>query len=181
MMINAGINMIRRNFVETGDRPTLRLSAADRESVWRVALVEDFLNIIDEQNKDRIKLIPRGKQMLHAALGLFEKFYSQYLLTIPFDQMASVQRQMGNITYSVGVTSAQGRYRDKGYGLFLSNQQFVTMLGACRDHCIVCDKDKQQQRQCELKKVLDSLPITRDTFDSNGNCVYFDILMAEGK
>lgn len=163
------------------DTGRIRLSQSDRDLVWRAAMISAFLQEIDSRGAGRLKLIDRGNWRLKVIKGLYEKFYDMFLNTIPFEQLMTVQRQLPNIGYSVGVKNIQSKYGDKDYGLFLTNAQFSMIIDALKDHCIVCDRDRQQQRKCALKKCLDSLPLEKDTVDANGNCVYLDAMMQTGE
>lgn len=176
--VRPSANLIKKVVADDiDDTGRYRLAADDKEAVWKAAMVFTMLHEIDEIAAKRIEHIDRGKWRIKTLLGHYQKFYEGFLATIPFDQLLTVERQMDNIGYSVGVKSAQGKYLDKEYGIYLSNEQFGTLISACKDHCIVCDKDKQEQRKCKLKKMFDALPLIRESTDVNGNCVYFDELM----
>lgn len=125
------------------------------------------------RNLTRVGEIKRGNFWLKGAITSLNNLSNALDATIPDDQHESLCRQISNLQFSIGVTSASSQY-NKNYGRWLSFNQLDLVGEALQNTCFTCNKDVQEQRKCPYAKLMDSLPIDQPNPNSSG-CKYFGL------
>jgi hypothetical protein len=89
--------------------------------------------------------------------------------------MKSIRRQLIGLRYSLHIVNVNGKDY-KNDGIWLSWEALEQLTNATRDHCLMCTKEVDQQRQCRLAKALDELPCINADENARG-CRYFGGLL----
>ena len=152
------------------ERKRKRLNAREQQGL--MSLFAAVNAIKDSEDIDsRIEQVKGAKGMRNSALGLIRKTVEGIMDTMPADQLISFRRNLKTLRYYIAVTKPNGRdYSDDGR--WLSYDALDTLCAAAKDHCMMCMKDKQEQRKCPLAKALDELPV-RNEDDRTDGCRYF--------
>lgn len=108
----------------------------------------------------RLRTLPRGWQMFKSIQGQIEKLIALVELSMPREQMYSVERNASTLTYRIAVKSPGGR-SNADNGRWLSLEAIDEMCEAANNVCALCTKDVQEQRKCKLAKALDELPMKK--------------------
>lgn len=159
---------------ETTDE-TLRLRGKEREAMMRMALAEDFLLKNKRDLDTRLMRVERGHNQISVVCGFIRRLNLQLYRTIPTDQMESLRRQLGELSYCIGVQRPQGNERNNDFGLWVSFDTINELISAIKDHCLMCNKDRQQERSCKLAKALDTIGNDLDERPGSG-CKYRGVL-----
>ena len=124
-----------------------------------------------EALKKRVASIENCSKTYNGAKGMLRKTIDEIFESMPEKQFESFIRNLGNMRYSVTVRNVAGM-SEKDDGRWLSVEALELICDATKDHCLVCSKNVQEQRQCKLAKALDELPIRRADENARG-CRYF--------
>ena len=116
----------------------------------------------------RIKTIKGGWRDLQLMRKLAVKLLENVLATLPTNQLQSLRRNLPHVGVAVGIK--RDRSQDD-YGRYMSLDELEILASASREKCLTCTKTVMEQRQCALKKVLDTLPI-EGIEDSEKGCPY---------
>ena len=120
---------------------------------------------------DRIASIPRCKAMINGAYGGLCKGTKAILKSMPLEQVRSVQRQLKGLDYNLRIKSVNGvDHRETGY--YVTLDALNCICAATKDHCLMCDKNTEEQRKCKLAKALDELPCINANESTHG-CRYY--------
>lgn len=152
-----------------------RLNAAEQDGL--LALNAALQALKDSETLDsRLGQISRGLSMRNAAAGMIRKAIERIYATMPVEQLVSYSRNLQTLRYYVEVSRPNGRkYGDDGR--WLSYDALDKLCAAAQEgRCLVCTKDKQEQRKCPLAKALDELPCAKADEHADG-CKYFGGLM----
>lgn len=153
---------------------TKRMPAGERQDFMHLVAAMTAMNYLDPL-EPRFSRIKRGKWMFRTAKGIINKLYEETLKTLPLEQMKSIRRQLIGLRYSLHIVNVNGKDY-KNDGIWLSWEALEQLTNATRDHCLMCTKEVDQQRQCRLAKALDELPCINADENARG-CRYFGGLL----
>lgn len=121
--------------------------------------------------KDRIASIPKCKAMINGARGGLAKGTKAVLKSMPVEQVRSVQRQLKGLDYKLRIRNVSNAdHRETGY--WVSLESLNRICAATKDHCLMCQKNIEEQRRCPLAKALDELPCINADEGARG-CRYY--------
>ena len=147
-----------------------RMPAGERQDFMHLVAAMTAMNYLDPL-EPRFSRVKGGKWMFRTAKGIINKLYEETIKTLPLEQMKSIRRQLHGFRYSLHIENVGGKdYKTDGIWLSWAALEHIT--DATRDHCLMCQKDIVQQRQCPLAKALDELPCINADEDAHG-CRYF--------
>lgn len=118
----------------------------------------------------RLRKLPRGWQMYKSCVGQVQKLIALVELSMPREQMFSVERNRGNLKYSIAIKGPAGRPDDSN-GWWLSHEAIEALAEGAQEKCIMCTLDRQEQRKCKLAKALDEMPV-RNADEHSAGCRY---------
>lgn len=152
-----------------------RLNASEQQGL--IALYAALNALKDSEDLDtRLELIPNGKGMRNGAQGMIRKLAEKIMDTMPTEQLISFSRNLRTLRYYVEVSRPSGR-QYKNDGRWLSYDALDTLCAAAQEgRCLVCQKNKQEQKQCPLAKAFDELPCAK-ALENAGGCKYFTSLI----
>lgn len=152
-----------------------RLNAAEQQGL--IALYAALNALKDSEDLDaRLELIDKGKSMRNGARGMIRRLAEKVMDTMPTEQLISFSRNLRTLRYYVEVSRPTGR-QYKNDGRWLSYDALDMLCAAAQDgRCLVCQKNKQEQKQCQLAKAFDELPCMKAVEFTDG-CKYFTGLM----
>ena len=148
-----------------------RLNASEQQGL--IALYAALNALKDSEDLDtRLETIDNGKGMRNGARGMIRRLAEKIMDTMPTEQLISFSRNLRTLRYYVEVSRPTGRpYKDDGR--WLSYDALDILCEAAQDgRCLVCQKNKQEQKQCPLAKAFDELPCGKVQEYSDG-CKYF--------
>lgn len=148
-----------------------RLNATEQQGLLALFAALNALN--DSEDLDtRLNLIGNGKAMRNGAKGMIHKLADKVMDTMPTEQLISFSRNLKTLRYYVEVAKPNGRSYEND-GRWLSYDALDMLCAAAQDgRCLVCQKDKQEQRKCPLAKAFDELPCMKADERADG-CRYF--------
>lgn len=121
---------------------------------------------------ERIASIPKCKAMINGAFGGLKKGAKEIMMSMPVEQVKSVQRQLKGLDYHLRIRNVNGvDNRETGYYVTLDSLNRI--CAATKDHCLVCQKTVEEQRKCKLAKALDELPCIKSDENARG-CRYYN-------
>lgn len=132
------------------------------------------LNALKEAElvNSRITEIEGARRLYMCGWGMIRRLSEKIVDSMPMDQVLSLRRNLKTLRYSISVARPGGKdYSDDGR--WLSYTALDVLVGAAQDTCLMCMKDKQEQRKCPLAKAFDELPCSREDFRTDG-CRYFN-------
>lgn len=133
-----------------------RLNATENNAL--LSLCAAFNAIGDAMKMEkRLKMLPRGWQMIRSVDGQIEKLITMIAESMPVEQLQAFYRNRNTLTYYVAVKSPAGRSYEND-GRWLSYDALDTLCEAAQAYCLTCTFDPQKQRSCRLAKALDELP-----------------------
>ena len=148
-----------------------RLNASEQQAL--IAMFAALNALKDSEDLDtRLNQIKGAKSWRNGALGMIRKTCEAVLDSMPTEQIVSVKRNLQTLRYYIAVVKPGGRtYKDDGR--WLSYEALETLCAAAQDgRCLMCQKNKQEQRQCPLAKAFDELPCMKADERAEG-CKYF--------
>ena len=151
-----------------------RLKASEREALMRMALAEDFLLKNKRDLDNRLMRVHMGHNRISVLCGMIRNLNLLLYETVPREQMESFHLNIQSVGYTIGVMRPGEKTSNDDFGLWLSFNTINTLVAALKDHCLMCDKDTIQQRQCPLQKALDE--IGNDLRDDGRPCKYRGVL-----
>lgn len=120
----------------------------------------------------RIASIPKCKAMINGAFGGLKRGTKEVMMSMPVEQVKSVQRQLKGLDYNLRIRSVNGvDNRETGYYVTLDSLNRI--CAATKDHCLMCQKTVEEQRKCKLAKALDELPCINSDENARG-CKYYN-------
>jgi hypothetical protein len=134
----------------------------------------DILHKQRDELAARVKLIPGGPRDYGLLASKAQKLYESILETVPDDQLMTLMRNIPHMAYTVGTKKFSRGDRESEYGMWISFKALAPISEVLHEHCMLCTKDTQEQRQCPLAKALDTLP--SDKKDSASGCGYFGLV-----
>ena len=148
-----------------------RLNAAEQQGL--IALYAALNALKDSEDLDsRLELIDNGKGMRNGARGMIRRLSEKIMDTMPTEQLVSFTRNLQTLRYYVEVSRPNGRPY-KNDGRWLSYEALDMLCAAAQEgRCLVCQKNKQEQRKCPLAKAFDELPCMKADERADG-CRYF--------
>lgn len=158
----------------SADLPRKRMTGAEREAIIRLMAAADILLKQRADLAERAKLVPGGPRDYGLIAAKTQSLYAQMLLTVPDDQLKTMLRNIPHLAYTVGTRRFARGDRDAEYGMWLSFEALAPISEVLHEHCMLCTKDTQEQRQCPLAKALDTLPSEKD--DTQPGCGYFGLV-----
>lgn len=136
--------------------------------ISKMAFLEDDLG-------KRISAVNRGNFRYKGSLSNLVRLSNDILRTAPPEQQEHIRRQLPAIRMIVGTTAQLPRNYDAEYGRWLSFNDLDIVAAAIRECCRTCNlDDPQQQKQCQYRKLLDTLPTMKPDESARG-CGYFTI------
>ena len=154
-----------------------RITATEREALMRVNLALNFMLREPERLTRRTKMIKRGAFWLGAARAALTRYMEAAYRTIPPEQLRIIQRSINETTYTVGIrcpATAEAR-RFSEWDVIVPIDVIGVIFSACKDHCLTCLGETEDQKRCALRKALDTIP--NDTEErEDGLCPYRAIL-----
>lgn len=154
--------------------PRKRMTGDEREALLRIMAAVDILHKQRDELAARVKLIPGGPRDYGLLASKAQKLYESILETVPDDQLMTLMRNIPHMAYTVGTKKFSRGDRDSEYGMWISFKALAPISEVLHEHCMLCTKDTQEQRQCPLAKALDTLP--SDKKDSAPGCGYFGLV-----
>lgn len=153
-----------------------RLTASERESMVRLSVAYEILTQEVETLKERSKLVPGARRDMAMMRTKIDHLLHAFMGTIPSAQLTTFQNALKMSSYVIGVRRPGATPRDdKNYGIWLPNEVINELLGACHDHCLVCNYDRAERNRCKFRKTLDAIP--NDVEDrADGDCPYCTII-----
>ena len=147
-----------------------RLSATEQQGLMDLFVTINALK--DSEDVDRrLGEIKGATAIRNGALGMVRKTVEVIMNSMPDEQRISFTRNLRTLRYYKAVASPNGRdYKDDGR--WLSYDALDTLCEAAQDRCLLCQKNRQEQRQCPLAKALDELPCNKADERAEG-CRYF--------
>mgnify|MGYP003302273880 FL=1 len=147
-----------------------RLNASEQQALFAMFAALNALK--DSEDLDnRLNQIKGAKSWRNGALGMVRKTCEAVMDSMPTEQIKSVKRNLATLRYHISVAKPGGRsYKDDGR--WLSYDALDTLCEAAQERCLMCQKNKQEQRQCPLAKSLDELPCAKADERADG-CRYF--------
>jgi len=148
-----------------------RLNASEQQGL--IALYAALEALKDSEDLDtRLALIDNGKGMRNGARGMVRRLSEKIMDTMPSEQLISFSRNLRTLRYYVEVARPGGRpYKDDGRWLSYDALD-ILCAAALEGRCLVCQKNKQEQRKCPLAKAFDELPFMKADERADG-CRYF--------
>lgn len=131
-----------------------RLKATEQQGLIRMNATVIMLREAEECIGARIRTITRGWWRLKLAQSLVKRLCWDLFDDIPQEQQPSVERNVKSTVVRFGAVNRGEKCWDE-FGTWVSWRQLGTLMDAITDHCAVC---QDENRHCELRKVLDSLP-----------------------
>ena len=120
----------------------------------------------------RIASIPKCKAMINGAFGGLKRGAKEIMLSMPVEQVKSVQRQLKGLDYNLRIRNVNGvDNRETGY--YVTLESLNRICAATKDHCLMCSKNVEEQRKCKLAKALDELPCINADEGARG-CKYYN-------
>ena len=152
-----------------------RLNASEQQGL--IALYAALNALKDSEDLDtRLAQIDNGKGMRNGARGMIRRLCEKIMDTMPTEQLVSFSRNLQTLRYYVEVSRPSGRPY-KNDGRWLSYDALDILCAAAQDgRCLVCQKNKQEQKQCPLAKAFDELPCQKANENTDG-CKYFTSLL----
>lgn len=153
------------------DKNIKRLNATEQQGLLALYAALNALN--DSEDLDsRLSQIDKGKSMRNGARGMIRRLAEKVMDTMPTEQLVSFSRNLRTLRYYVEVARPGGRpYKDDGR--WLSYDALDMLCAAAQEgRCLVCQKNKQEQKQCPLAKAFDELPCMKADEKADG-CRYF--------
>ena len=152
-----------------------RLNASEQQGL--LALYAALNALRDSEDLDtRLAQIDNGKGMRNGARGMIKRLSEKIMDTMPTEQLISFTRNLQTLRYYVEVGRPNGRPY-KNDGRWLSYDALDMLCAAAQDgRCLVCQKNKQEQKQCALAKAFDELPCMKANENTDG-CKYFTSLL----
>lgn len=123
-----------------------------------------------EPLEKRLRMLPRGWQRFKSVQGQLEKLIALVEVSMPREQMCSLERNVSTLAYCLSVRSPAGK-SNADNGRWLSAEAIDEMCEAANEKCLMCTKDVQEQRKCKLAKALDELPM-RKVDENHHGCRY---------
>lgn len=148
-----------------------RLSSSERQSFMELVAARTALKHLEPCLK-WFGSIPKAKWRYRTARTLLAKLYDDAMAAMPEEQRASTQRNVNGLRYSLHVARVNGGNTSKEDGFYMSWQALESITEAVTDHCLMCTKSVQEQRQCPLAKALDEAPVKKADNNARG-CRYF--------
>ena len=152
-----------------------RLNASEQQGLIALYAALNALN--DSEDLDtRLAQIDNGKGMRNGARGMIRRLAEKIMDTMPTEQLVSFSRNLRTLRYYVEVSRPSGR-QYKNDGRWLSYDALDMLCAAAQDgRCLVCQKNKQEQKKCPLAKAFDELPCAKAQETADG-CKYFTSLL----
>lgn len=149
-----------------------RLTADERQGIYDLMLLNDLAQKAKSELLDRLTLLRGGRRDMGLLASKSKTILEDTLSTVPVEQLIALRRNLKNMKYITGVFRPK-ETRDNDFGIWISYNTLNQIMDALRDHCLVCNKNLQEQRQCKLARALDELS-SGNTGDETG-CGYFVI------
>lgn len=127
-----------------------RLTAQEQKEFVDLCAADSLLT----QDPLRKRLTEEDKQQLDNCRTALESILTNVMDTMPYEQLLSYKRQMEHIR----VYTSYKHAGEKETGRYLSYDEINNLLEGCWDHCLMCQKDTLEARQCPLYKVSLALP-----------------------
>lgn len=161
----------RSIFVETK-----RLTASERESLMRLAVMVSIAHEVPQHLEQRCRLVPGAKRDLAMIRAKSDALLRRFAESIPEEQRAVLDRNIAMCSYHVGAKRPGGSWRDEeNFGLWLPFGVIAVLVQGLHDKCALCSLDRAQRRACALRKVLDIIP--NDIKErSDDDCPYFTVI-----
>lgn len=148
-----------------------RMNGDEYEALLHLTAATSILQKQRVKLAARVKLIPGGPRDYGLLASRMSTLYGELLKTVPVEQLLTFSRNVPHMVYSVGTKRITHADREKEYGIWIDLAALKAISGVLRDHCMLCAKDTQEQRQCPLAKALDTIPGDKD--DTAPGCGYF--------
>lgn len=170
----SGVRSIDEGFGGKAMMDNKRLNAAEQQALFAMFAALNALK--DSEDLDgRLTQIKGAKSWRNGALGMIRKTCEGVMESMPAEQIQSVKRNLKTLRYYIAVAKPGGRsYKDDGR--WLSYDALDTLCEAAQERCLVCMKNKQEQRKCPLAKALDELPCAK-AYEQSDGCRYFSGLV----
>lgn len=139
-----------------------RIRGSESEAFKKLHVAADILDAVRDVFRERAGMVKNGRRDLALAATLVNKTFVSMLETVPTDQLITMQHNVANAVYMVGVKRADKTQNDKDYGMWVSWETLNRLIEGARDCCMTCDRGIQEQRQCPLAKAFDTLPADKD-------------------
>ena len=159
------------------DNERKRLTALERDALMKINLALSIVCNREDDLQKRTAMIKRGGFYLASARTMLEKYIENIYCTIPTEQLIILQRSIQEMTCTIGVRCAatKNAHIERDFGVIVPLGVINTLFSACTDHCVTCLKTSEDQRRCELKKALDTVPNDAKDRD-DGQCPYGSML-----
>lgn len=152
-----------------------RLRFNERECMMQLALAEDFVAKAKRILDRRLMVVERGHNRIAIALSCLRKLNLDLYGTVPAEQLLAFKRNIEQVAYIVGTRIADKEERNSEFGIWLSFDTLNEIIPAVKDHCLMCNKDRQQERSCKLAKALDNIGNNLEE-RPGGGCKYRGVL-----
>lgn len=139
-----------------------RLNGTEREAFKRLHVASDILDQVREDLWPRARDVEYARRDLAMVAGATNRVFASLLGTVPTEQLESMQRNLRGTGYTIGAKRPGQRERNTEYGIYLSWDELMTLIRYAQETCIMCAKDTQGQRSCELAKLFDVLGAEKD-------------------
>lgn len=148
-----------------------RIRGSESEAFKKLHVAADILDAVKEVFRERAGMVKNGRRDLALAAKLVNKTFVAMLETVPLEQLITMQHNVSNAVYTVGVKRAGLAENDKDYGMWVSWETLKELTDAAGERCKFCTMDTQEQRQCPLAKALDALPAGKD--EASNGCGWY--------
>jgi hypothetical protein len=154
--------------------PRKRMTGNEREAFLRLMTTVDILHKQRPELAQRVRLIPGGLRDYGLVVAKAQALCENLLHTLPNEQLETLLRNIPHMAYTVGTKMFSRGDHDSEYGMWISFKALDPISEVIHEHCMLCMKDTQEQRQCPLAKALDTLP--SDKKDYAPGCGYFGLV-----
>lgn len=166
----ADVNRVTILLKRDDDKPVkrFRINGEEMQAIYRLGIVTQILTELGAFNK---RFSGGIEERIKAAALLLSDVNDRVLDHVEDNQLMTLLRNMRMQCYRIGVRGST-RVGENIDGLWISHEQMDTIIKGLTEGCLMCQKNLQERRMCELKKTLDALPITRDD-ERTDDCQYY--------
>lgn len=106
----------------------------------------------------RLGAVKGAKAHLGMAKYSIDAVFADVTGTVPEEQLGRYKRNMRGCSYTIGVKNPGAvNSLDADWGVWLDFKTLDILKDACRDRCLMCEKDRAQRRACTLRKALEAI------------------------
>lgn len=160
-----------KNTREGAESRRKRMNGDEYEALLHLTAAADILQKQRGKIAARVKMIPGGPRDYGLLASRIQVLYGELLKTVPLEQLLTFSRNVPGMVYSVGTKRITNSNHSKEYGIWIDLAALKVISETIREHCMLCEKSIQEQRQCPLAKALDTIPGDKD--ESARGCGYF--------